>query len=496
MMRYSITRCLINLTSTIDLHHFSRFVLCVILYPQTKLKKREMNINEKLIEKYNVPAPRYTSYPTVPFWEEERMEQKDWLSIVKRTFDESNEEHGISLYIHLPFCEALCTYCACNKRITKNHSVEGSFIESLLAEWKIYVDAFGRKPQIREIHLGGGTPTFFSPENLKSLIQQILETADLHEDYAFSFEGHPNNTTREHLQALYEVGFRRVSYGVQDLNYKVQKTINRVQPYENVVRATEEAREIGYTSVNFDLIYGLPFQTEATVLDTIEKTIRLKPERIAFYSYAHVPWKHKGQRAYTEVDLPDDSTKRNLYEVGKQALLDNGYFDVGMDHFSLEEDELYKAFLDKTMHRNFMGYTTAQSDLLIGLGNSAISDAKYAYAQNDKKVENYKAKVLIGEMALTKGHVLTSEDRLIRNLIIDIACKGMVNWSDYAKLIDSNMADKFTDMSREGIIDLSPNGLQVTKPGMMFLRNVCMVFDKKLAKKTDRSKSPLFSKAI
>jgi oxygen-independent coproporphyrinogen-3 oxidase len=365
-----------------------------------------------------------------------------------------------------------------------------------LAEWKIYCETFGRKPQIREIHLGGGTPTFFSPENLKSLIESIVSTADLHDEYAFSFEGHPNNTTREHLQALYDVGFRRVSYGVQDLNYKVQKTINRVQPYENVVRATEEAREIGYTSINFDLIYGLPFQTEATVLDTIEKTISLKPERIAFYSYAHVPWKHKGQRAYTEADLPADGLKRKLYEVGNKALLDFGYKDVGMDHFSLPEDELYKAFLDKTMHRNFMGYTTAQSDLLIGLGNSAISDAKYAYAQNEKKVEDYKSKVTAGELALTKGHFLSKEDMLVRKFIIAIACKGIVNWKDFTCLIDGSMTDQLTQMSKEGIIDLVPNGLKVTRPGMVFLRNICMVFDKRLQEKGKNNSGPLFSKAV
>ncbi|MFZ6053341.1 oxygen-independent coproporphyrinogen III oxidase [Halocola ammonii] len=455
-----------------------------------------MKINEKLIEKYNVPAPRYTSYPTVPFWEEEQMDSSDWLRVVKRTFEETNDDHGISLYIHLPYCEALCTYCACNKRITKNHTVEESFIESLLNEWKIYCDTFGRKPQIREIHLGGGTPTFFSPENLKSLIQGILDTSTLHEDYAFSFEGHPNNTTREHLRALYEVGFRRVSYGVQDLNLKVQKTINRVQPYENVVRATEEARAIGYTSVNFDLIYGLPFQTKGTVLDTIEKTISLKPERIAFYSYAHVPWKHKGQRAYTEDDLPADSLKRKLYEVGKKALLAHGYFDVGMDHFSLKDDELYKAFQDKTMHRNFMGYTTAQSDLLIGLGNSAISDAKYAYAQNEKVVEKYKEQVNAGELALIKGHYLSKEDMQVRKFIIDIACKGIVDWSDFAKLIDCQMADKLTEMSQEGLIELTPNGLKVTRKGMTFLRNVCMVFDKRLNARGNSSSGPLFSKAV
>lgn len=454
-----------------------------------------MNISDELIQKYNVPVPRYTSYPTVPYWEDNQINSKDWLSVVKRTFDESNDQQGISLYIHLPYCESLCTYCACNTRITKNHRVEDSYIEALLKEWKIYCDTFGKKPLIREIHLGGGTPTFFSADNLKGLIRSILESSELHENYAFSFEGHPNNTTKEHLQALYEVGFRRVSYGVQDLDFKVQKTINRLQPFENVKRATDDAREIGYTSVNFDLIYGLPFQTEDSVLNTIDKVLTLKPERIAFYSYAHVPWKRPGQRAYTETDLPDNAAKRKLYEVGKHTLLEHGYIDVGMDHFALKGDELYEAYVRKTMFRNFMGYTTAQTDLLIGLGTSAISDAKYAYAQNVKVVEDYKELLENGKLPITKGHFLTSEDRIIRKFIIDIACSGEARWHDYPQLLDFNMNIALLTMAQEGLIQLFATGLRVTPLGMAFLRNVCMVFDKRLSASKHQSEH-LFSKAI
>lgn len=454
-----------------------------------------MNIPEELIQKYNVPVPRYTSYPTVPFWADENISSKDWLSVVKKTFDESNDKQGISLYIHLPYCESLCTYCACNTRITKNHSVEESYIEALLKEWKIYCDTFGRKPLIREIHLGGGTPTFFSVENLKNLIKSIIATSELHENYAFSFEGHPNNTTKEHLQALYEVGFRRVSYGVQDLDFKVQKTINRLQPFENVKRATEEARTIGYTSVNFDLIYGLPFQTEDSVLNTIDKVLTLKPERIAFYSYAHVPWKRPGQRAYTEADLPDNAAKRKLYEVGKYTLLSHGYIDVGMDHFALKGDELYEAYVRKTMYRNFMGYTTAQTDLLIGLGTSAISDAKYAYAQNAKVVEDYKDTLEKGKLPIVKGHFLSSEDRIIRKFIIDIACSGEARWHDYPQLLDFNMNIALLTMAQEGLIQLFATGLRVTPLGMAFLRNICMVFDKRLSN-SKLSSERMFSKAI
>ncbi|MBL3658265.1 oxygen-independent coproporphyrinogen III oxidase [Fulvivirga sediminis] len=454
-----------------------------------------MKIPETLISKYNVPVPRYTSYPTVPFWEEKHVDRTQWLKNVKKTFNASNDENGISLYIHLPYCESLCTYCACNTRISKNHKVEDSYIDAVLAEWKIYCHTFGKTPVIREIHLGGGTPTFFTPENLQRLIRGILSDSKLHQDYAFSFEGHPNNTTYDHLKALYEVGFRRVSYGVQDMGLKVQKAINRVQPYENVKRATEDAREIGYTSVNFDLIYGLPFQTEAGVLDTMAKTLELKPERIAFYSYAHVPWKRPGQRAYTEADLPDSAEKRKLYESGKALLLANGYYDIGMDHFSLPGDDLYKAYQLKTLHRNFMGYTANHTDLLVGLGASAIGDASTAYAQNVKTVEEYKEIVAQGELPLEKGHFLTEEDILIKEFILNIACKGELFWGYNPDILDFNALFQLNSMAKEGLIKLYDNGMRLTDLGMAFLRNICAVFDKKLQGKKENN-MPLFSKAI
>lgn len=453
-----------------------------------------MEILESLIEKYNVPAPRYTSYPTVPFWQEENMQSSDWLKVVKKTFDETNDTQGITLYIHLPYCESLCTYCACNTRITKNHKVEESYIDALHAEWEVYCNTFDEKPILREVHLGGGTPTFFSPENLHKLMDGIYSKSLLHSSFELSFEGHPNNTSYEHLESLYNAGSRRVSFGVQDLDYTVQKTINRVQPYENVLRATNDARAVGFESVNFDLIYGLPFQTVESVKNTIEAVIQLKPERIAFYSYAHVPWKRPGQRAYTEEDLPDNAYKRQLYEEGKALLLQYGYTDVGMDHFALSTDQLYKAYQNKSMHRNFMGYTHNTTDLLIGLGASSVSDAKYAYAQNVKKVEDYKTLSHQGKLALEKGHYLNKEDLLFRQIILDLTCKGELCWTETPDWLDLNMMIELNTMNEEGIIDLFPRGFRITELGMAFLRNICMIFDKHL---TDRkNQQQMFSKAI
>lgn len=455
-----------------------------------------MITQQQLIRKYNVPAPRYTSYPTVPHWDQEIPQQSDWLKIVRKTFAESNQQNGISLYIHLPYCEALCTYCGCNKRITKNHSVEEDYIDSLLREWSIYRENFGAQPQIREIHLGGGTPTFFSPENLERLIKGLLKNARLHPDYEFGFEGHPNNTTEAHLQTLYELGFRRVSFGVQDFDLKVQKAINRVQPFEKVVEVTEAARRIGYDSINFDLIYGLPLQTLDSVQDTIRKTAELMPDRIAFYSYAHVPWKHPGQRGYSEADLPDNEAKRELYENGKQMLMELGYHDIGMDHFALPEDPLYQALQNGTLHRNFMGYTTSQSELLIGLGTSAISDAKYAYLQNLKQVEAYKEEVKSGQLAILKGHFLSEEDLNIKEVILKLACQGELMLTEQNRqLMNGCVQMKLYIMQQEGLLKIDEEKLSVTDLGKIFIRNICMLFDKRHALKKAKSQQ-LFSKAI
>ena len=251
--------------------------------------------SKELIEKYHVAAPRYTSYPTVPYWNPEAPDIEKWKASVKFSFDQSNATDGISLYIHLPYCESLCTYCGCNTRITRNHLVEKPYMRTVLKEWQLYCDLLETKPLIREIHLGGGTPTFFNTENLEFLINGILKNSDIHEKAEFSFEAHPGNTTEAHLRTLYNLGFRRLSLGIQDFDLKVQLIINRIQSYNQVEKVTELARQIGYTSINYDLIYGLPLQTKDGLTETMNAVLNLRPDRIAFYSYAHVPWIKPGQ---------------------------------------------------------------------------------------------------------------------------------------------------------------------------------------------------------
>lgn len=440
-----------------------------------------MNTNT-LIEKYHVAAPRYTSYPTVPYWEEDAFNFKKWTQTIVSAFNASNSQDGISLYIHLPFCEDLCTYCGCNTRITKNHKVEKPYIDVLLKEWQLYLDIFKKKPVIKELHLGGGTPTFFSPDNLDLLISGLLKHVSLHEDAEFSFEAHPGNTTESHLLTLRRLGFKRLSLGIQDFDPAVQLVINRIQTVEQVDNITQLARHHGYHSINYDLIYGLPHQSAAGLRETIEEVIRMKPDRIAFYSYAHVPWVKPGQRRYTEKDLPTPQAKLELYKLGRELLKANGYIEIGMDHFTLASDSLYKAEKDKTLHRNFMGYTHQYSRVMVGLGVSSIGDTWKAFSQNVKTVEKYMELVNKGEFPIFKGHILTKTDLLIRKHILNIMCKGHTAWTtrDLENEAFAQGILRMRWLAHDGLVILSPLQLQVTSFGKRYLRNICMSLDARL----------------
>jgi oxygen-independent coproporphyrinogen-3 oxidase len=453
-------------------------------------------MSQVLLQKYNVPGPRYTSYPTVPYWDTIAPDEQTWISHVSKQFSASNKKEGISLYIHLPFCESLCTYCGCNTRITVNHKVEQPYIQALLKEWGMYAALFAEKPNIAEIHLGGGTPTFFQPENLQLLLTQLLKDCNVLPTASLSFEGHPNNTTVAHLQVLYDLGFRRVSFGIQDFDEKVQQVINRLQPFENVKYVVEKAREIGYTSINFDLVYGLPLQTPETVQQTVALACMLNPDRIAFYSYAHVPWMKPGQRRYTEADLPVGEAKRKLYELGLSLFAQHGYMDVGMDHFAKEDDALYRALQNKYLHRNFMGYTTATSKLMIGLGVSSISDTWTAFAQNAKVVEEYYQLLEEGKFPLVKNHFLTKEDEILRKHILHIMCHYTTSWECICEQTPAlfEALSRLGEMERDGLVEIGLHTLRVTEAGKPFIRNVCMAFDARLWRNVP--KTQLFSSVV
>lgn len=450
-----------------------------------------------LVKKYNVSGPRYTSYPTVPYWDQDSFSMKSWKLSAKRSFDESNVLEGISMYVHLPFCESMCTFCGCTKRITKDHNVELPYLKAVIKELELYTVLFGEKPLVKEIHLGGGTPTFFSPKNLDMLMEGIYRRIKKHEFLELSFEGHPNNTTKEHLEALSKQGFTRVSFGVQDYNETVQNAIHRIQPFENVKFVTDSARDLGYTSIGHDIIFGLPFQGIEHVRTTIEKTVELRPDRIAFYSYAHVPWiKGNGQRGYREEDLPSAEEKRMQNELGKKLLLDAGYIEIGMDHFTLPSDTLYQAQCTHSIHRNFMGYTSNKTQLMIGLGVSSISDSWYSFAQNVKGMEEYLHLIENDILPIYRGHILTPEDIVVRKHILNLMCNFETSWSDNDLYFEElpEVLIQLNELEQDNLLKIAAKKILITEKGRPFVRNICMAFDLRLQR--NKPETQLFSMTV
>lgn len=452
---------------------------------------------KKLVEKYNVPGPRYTSYPTVPFWKHNPLKIEDWLKSISTNTDSFNS-NDLSLYIHLPYCESLCTFCGCHKRITKNHSVEGPYIDAVIKEWELYQQEFKFNPDIRELHFGGGTPTFFEPDQLIRLVTAIFGKTSIDPEHAeLSFEAHPNNTSKEHLEKLHTFGFRRLSLGIQDYSPTVQQAINRIQPFEDVKKVHEQAKAIGYKSISHDLVFGLPKQHMGDIIDTVQKTLELRPDRISLYSYAHVPWiKGNGQRGYDESDLPQDSVKRALYEKAKALLEAEGYIEIGMDHFALEHDDLTIAFKAKNLHRNFMGYTTQNTNFLLGLGMSAISDSWFGFAQNEKSTEEYIKIVNSNTIPIFRGHVLSELDLEIRKYILDLMCHFETEFNSESEFKEKHaqIISRLDEMIKDNLVVIDGNKVTVTEAGVAFVRNCCMAFDMDLA--DTEQKENMFSKTI
>lgn len=452
----------------------------------------------QLLEKYDVPGPRYTSYPTILHWDMNPTTE-EWIESVSRGLDGTERSgEGAAVYVHIPFCRSLCTYCGCNSRITQNAAVGDPYINAVLKEWELYRQLLGREQAIplAELHLGGGTPTFLAPAELERLIGGILKNARRCADSEFSVESDPRVTTNEHLRTLARLGFTRLSLGIQDFDPRVQQAVNRVQTEEQVRAVTEQARAAGFTSVNYDLIYGLPFQTLRSVELTVDAVRRLRPDRIAFYAYAHVPWFKPGQRHFTEADLPRGDEKRALYELGRAMLEEAGYREIGMDHFALESDALRQAARSGTMHRNFMGYTSRHVAPLIGLGVSSISDSWDAFAQNEKTVEEYQARVGRGELPFFRGHKLTREDLVLRRHILSLMTRFETDWS--ADVADAphlaTVAERLAEPLRDGLARLDGARCEITAAGRPFLRNICMAFDARLARHADAAQQ--FSRTV
>lgn len=445
---------------------------------------------KNLFQKYDIPAPRYTSYPTVPYWETTPSGDQ-WITSLKSTL--SQDQAAWCLYMHIPYCESLCTFCGCNTVITKDHGKELGYVETLLQEWDLYKAQVPelKTKQLKHLHLGGGTPTFLAAENLEKLLKPILESVTLSPHFEASIEVDPRRTSREQLEVLYKLGFRRVSLGVQDFNPEVQRLINRIQPFEMTQDLTKAAREIGYESVNFDLIYGLAKQTAESIEASTQQTIALRPDRIALYSLALVPWIKPAQRLFKDEDLPQGEDKRRLYEIARGALLKAGYVEIGMDHFALPTDALAKALEAGTLHRNFMGYTDHRTEVLLGLGVSSISETPEMFHQNEKVLPTYQQLVAQAKIPTHRGHCLTNEDRARREQILRFMTQGRVELAaDQEQAAQAFLAE----MKNDGLIEIEGRELRLTDKGRPFLRNACIFFDERLKRKNPQT--PIFSKSL
>ncbi len=446
-----------------------------------------MDTHNALWHKYNVPVPRYTSYPAVPNWSQSIPSDAEWMQSVNNSL---KKDRHLSIYIHLPFCEQLCTYCACNKRITKNHKVESPYINTLLQEWQFYISNLKEKPILQELHLGGGTPTFFNPEELERLIGTIISSVEVADTAAFAFEAHPDSTSEEHLKTLYQLGFKRISIGVQDISTRILEAINRKQTIDQVLQVTNKAREIGYQSINYDIIYGLPFQDEDNIRQTMKLIEKMMPDRLAFYAYAHVPWKSKGQRAFTKHDIAHGLEKHNLKLLGERLLRQMGYYAIAMDHYALATDSLFHSYASGQLHRNFMGFTDSKTNCLIGLGNSAISDSGTMYIQNEKGVETYEEKIQQGGLAIIKGHTLSESEKRVREHILNLICNDQTKSNgdqlDQAILIPA--IQRLSELIHDGLVIVHHNQIKITDPGKPFVRNICAKLDPYLDQPTTKNR--------
>ncbi len=445
-----------------------------------------------LFAKYDIPVPRYTSYPTVPYWQDNPTSEQ-WLASLRRCLSDEQTAATWSAYLHIPFCETLCTFCGCNTVITKNHKLEVPYINSVLREQEMY---FAQVPELSKkslshLHLGGGTPTFLTAENLRQLLEPLLKRVKLADNFEASIEVDPRRTHKDQLVALKELGFQRLSLGVQDFNVEVQRLINRHQSWEQTKLILDLGRQLNYSSINFDLIYGLPGQSPESLLHTMQQTVELQPDRIALYSFAMVPWIKPQQRLFKDSDIPQGKAKRDLYEVARGVLLNNGYVEIGMDHFALKAEALSTASTRGELHRNFMGYTDKRTDALVGWGVSSISETPDCYHQNEKVLAIYESRLSKGELPTHRGHLLNDEDQLQKKRILELMTKGRLTVGE-SELPDLKL--QLSEFENDRIINWNLNELSITELGKPFLRNVCANFDLRLQRK--KKDSPTFSQSL
>jgi len=457
-------------------------------------------VTDDLLRQYDVPGPRYTSYPTADRFVEAFVGADYAQALTQRRSGVAALALPLSLYVHIPFCESLCYYCACNKIITKHHEKAEEYLRYLGREVELHTALMGTAQWVSQLHLGGGSPTFLSDEELRSLMAMLKRNFSFVPGGEYSIEIDPRTIDERRLDTLAELGFNRLSFGVQDFDLAVQKAVHRVQPAEQVFALVAAARSRGFESINVDLIYGLPKQSPESFDRTLAQVVELKPDRIALYAYAHLPDRFKPQRRIHTLDLPTGGSKISMLSRSLAALLGAGYVYVGMDHFALPDDALAVAKRQGRLHRNFQGYSTQPDCDLIALGVSSIGRIGATYSQNAKTLEEYYDALDHGNFPVVRGLALTRDDLVRRAVIMALMCQGNVQFEsiELAYLIEfrsyfAKEMEALQGLSEQGLVSLDETGIQVTDKGWFFVRAVAMVFDRYL--QTDRTRAR-FSKII
>lgn len=459
-------------------------------------------LTDELLHRMDRPGPRYTSYPTADRFVE-AFTAEHFLQALAQRHDMGGVGGAgapLSLYIHVPFCESVCYYCACNKIVTRDHGRAAAYLDALEHEMTLAAAALGERVQVSQLHFGGGTPTFLSDEELSRLMAAIRTRFELLPKGEFSIEIDPRTVTRQRLAHLRALGLNRVSFGVQDFDAQVQQAVHRIQPFEQVEALMRDARELGFESINVDLIYGLPRQTPESFERTVRQVAGLRPDRIAMYGYAHLPTRFKPQRRIEPAELPSGGQRVGMLAQALAGFVSHGYQYIGMDHFALPDDPLAQAKRQGRLHRNFQGYSTQPDCDLIGLGVSAISRVGPCYSQNAKTLDEYYDALRSNQLPVVRGLALTRDDLVRRAVIMSIMCHGRLSYESVAlaHLIDVRSyfaveIEALEGLARDGLVTLSEDGLEVTPLGWYFVRSVAMVFDRHL--RADRNRER-FSKVI
>jgi oxygen-independent coproporphyrinogen III oxidase len=465
--------------------------------PTLREMRQGLSVGEEFITRYNRPGPRYTSYPTAPVWTDSfgPRDYEDAIALADK------KRSPVSLYMHLPFCESLCLFCACNVIIRKDKSGTPPYLSILKKEVDRIARGVSRDRQVIQFHWGGGTPTYLSPEQIEDLFTYTRERFNFAPDAEIGIEVDPRVTTPAHLETVRRMGFNRLSMGIQDFKEEVQKAVHRIQPYEQTRDLIQNARELGFDSINVDLIYGLPYQTADSFTHTVEQIVGLAPDRIAMFSYAHVPWLKKQQGSFV-AHLPEGMKKFDIFRDGLLKFIESGYLYIGMDHFAKENDELAVSQRNRTLHRNFQGYTTKAGADLYGMGITAISGIQNCYAQNFRDIPAWEKAVEERGVATMRGYILSQDDIIRREVISRLLCHTVIVKDEISKQFGINFDEYFAPElehlkapQEDGLVVVNDKEIRTAWLGRIFIRNLAMVFDPYLEKQQLAAK-PLFSKTL